>query len=382
MNKEFDEDRKSIRKVLLVVRWPIGGIRTFLKYVMIYFPSGQYEFSLVGAETDGMKALQKEIGHLIKSWRLVSVKGGDQRSFYSAVTDEMNRNDFDLVHAHGFTSLICSLKAAIFSKTLMICTSHDVLNAAQFLGFKGGVKKYLLRFALGRCQIIQSVSVDAEENLRSFFPKIVEKKGAVVLNGVDTAHFFQAQKVDLRSQFGDGNQHVVIGFFGRFMNQKGFRYLVEALEILLNSNREYEFYVLCFGSGAFIREEKSAISERGLSEYFSFYPFSPDVSGAMKGCDVIAMPSLWEACPLQPMEALCAGVPFVGSDCIGLREVLSGTPAVMVKSGDAESLADGILECIRKGRKPFEEYAPLAVERFDARRTALGIHEMYDRLLG
>jgi glycosyltransferase involved in cell wall biosynthesis len=82
------------------------------------------------------------------------------------------------------------------------------------------------------------------------------------------------------------------------------------------------------------------------------------------------------------MEVLSAGIPFVGSNCIGLREVLAGTPAVVVEAGNSESLALGIVEGLNKGRHSFEEYAPEAVERFDVRKTAAKIHGMYERVLG
>lgn len=45
------------------------------------------------------------------------------------------------------------------------------------------------------------------------------------------------------------------------------------------------------------------------------------------------MPSRWVAFGLLAVEALCAGTPLIASDCIGLREVVEDTPAVVVPPG-------------------------------------------------
>jgi len=62
---------------------------------------------------------------------------------------------------------------------------------------------------------------------------------------------------------------------------------------------------------------------------------------------LLVIPSLWEASPLQPMEAMAAGIPVLGTDCIGLREVLADTPSRMVRAADPAALADGLRTALR-----------------------------------
>ena len=101
----------------------------------------------------------------------------------------------------------------------------------------------------------------------------------------------------------------------------------------------------------------------------------------MKGLDLIAMPSEWEACGVLSMEALVAGVPLVGSNCIGLREVLAGTPARMVEPSDVQALAKTLLsEISDKRRSCFEEFAFEAAERFTVTETGERIRSLYDQL--
>lgn len=369
------------KKVLLVVRWPVGGIRTFLKYVLTRFPSKNYEFVFIGADTESTQALREDLGAVISEWQLFRTDGNELKACFKLVWRALKSHEIDLVHAHGFTSTVACILPSRFFRVPVVCTSHDVLLSTQFLGWKGVLKKIGLFGALSQCVLVQSVSADARANLSSMLPGLRSRQMTVILNGVNTKVFYDAAPRDLRREFSIPKHAVLIGFFGRFMGQKGFGVLVDAVEKLKGREDCGELHVVCFGSGGFIREEQASVCKRGLSKNFTFVPFTADISGSMKGCDLAVMPSLWEACPLQPMEALSAGVPFVGSNCIGLREVLEGTPAVMVEAGSGESLAEGIVECLAKGLQPFEEYAPKAVERFDVSKTAEQIHAMYERVI-
>ena len=103
-------------------------------------------------------------------------------------------------------------------------------------------------------------------------------------------------------------------------------------------------------------------------------PFTPNIAGTIKGLDVVAMPSLWEACGLLAMEAMAAGAPLIGTNCVGLREVLRNTPAKMINLGDSKALSKAILEEMNVPSKQIADaFAAEASVRFDVRRQA---HEM------
>lgn len=168
------------------------------------------------------------------------------------------------------------------------------------------------------------------------------------------------------------------------MSPKGFKVLVDAIDhINRNLVTEPTPHVATFGWGGFIREDYAYLEELGLKDYFHQMPQTNNMAGALKGVDVVAMPSRWEACGLLAMEALAAGVPIVGSDCIGLREVLSGSPARQVPVGNAPALADALLEEINnleQRRDAFQAYQSEAVERFAIDRPARALADLYRQL--
>ena len=97
----------------------------------------------------------------------------------------------------------------------------------------------------------------------------------------------------------------------------------------------------------------------------------------LKGLDVVAMPSLWEACGLLAMEAMVAGVPLVGTDCVGLREVLRNTPAHVVPAKDSLALSEALMMEMRNPTTSrAREFAIEAAARFQVKNRAAEIEKL------
>jgi glycosyltransferase involved in cell wall biosynthesis len=155
------------------------------------------------------------------------------------------------------------------------------------------------------------------------------------------------------------------------MEQKGFLPLLRALQILADDLSLPPWRLAAVGGGDYLGEYRREAGRLGLADRVSFVDAVPNSGPILRQLDVLAMPSLWEAAGLLAMEALALGVPVVGSDCPGLREVLRGSPSPAPKAGDVDLLTRALRRAIRSPwREAAEAYAPIARARFDARRSA------------
>jgi glycosyltransferase involved in cell wall biosynthesis len=90
------------------------------------------------------------------------------------------------------------------------------------------------------------------------------------------------------------------------------------------------------------------------------------------------MPSLWEASGLLAMEAMVAGVPVIGTDCLGLRETLADTPAIRVPPNDARQLSQALGAFIAQPRPgAARQFRVEAARRFSAHRAFAKLHDLY-----
>lgn len=372
---------KVKKKVLLVVRWPVGGIRTFFRYVYRKFDPDCWRFTILAPDIPELHVLIDDLSAL--NIRYVPTEENPSPTFFTLqVTKELLRGKYDLVHSHGFTSGMCTALPARLSRTTHLMTSHDVINENEFVGTRGTFKKRIMGRLLDAIDAVHSVSHDAEKNLLMHFPALGRREGRciVIPNGIEVERFAEAVPRDLRGELGLDDKTFLIGFFGRFMSQKGFRYLVDAVDLLRKEKGLNKHpLVLTFGYGGFVREDRQAIKDRGLERHFYYMPFESNVAGAIKGLDVVAMPSLWEACPLLPMEVLSCGTPLVASNCIGLREVVIGTPTIVIPVKNSKALAQALQEEMENSKRAeFSAFQNIAIKNFDVSATIQKLQRVYD----
>lgn len=377
-------DRKH---VLLVVRWPGGGIRTFIRYVYKDIDSSKWHLTILAPQSEGIQLMREDLVGVDVDFVTVTCIPTDGSSgafnFTKAIISTLNNQKFDLVHSHGFTSAACLSIPAYVKAVPHLMTSHDVINENQFAGLRGFIKKAVLGQLFKIPNKIQSVSYDAEKNLLKYFPKLQRNSKCIVIpNGIEVERFLGAKPRNFREEFNLKEDVFLIGFLGRFMSQKGFKYLIEAVEILSKHNDlEKKPIVVTFGDGCFAGRERREIDSRGLSDYFIALPFAANVASSIKGLDVVAMPSLWEACGLLAMESLVCGTPFIGTDCIGLREVIQDTPAYQVPIADSIALASAILHELNHSRRSeFLKFTEMAAIRYDVKNASNEIFELYAQM--
>lgn len=370
---------KADATVLLVVWWPVGGIRTYIRYLYRHFVNSGYRFIVLATDSAEFGMLQEELKDLPIEFESCPRSPG---KLGYAVLKLLRTRDITLVHSHGLSSAMFSVLQTRLKRVPHVVTLHDVFDQRQWASAKGKLRWMIANATLRGTDAVHVVGSGAAQNTLEHFPSLRERRFELIPNGIEPAAL-SSEIRDVRSELGLKPEHYLIGFLGRFMSQKGFSYLVDAIEMLVKKGDCPRVpVVISTGSGGFVREEKEQIRKRGLQDYFHFLPFTSNIGALARGLDVVAMPSLWEAGPILPMEILTLGVPIIGTSCIGLREVLADTPAAVVPPRDAVALANAIEAEMRSDRRAeFEQYASTAAKRFSIRSAAEAVQKMYDDLI-
>lgn len=197
----------------------------------------------------------------------------------------------------------------------------------------------------------------------------------VIYNGFEPERFLQAE--DMRPRLGIPPEVPVAGIVARMAWHKGHRFLVEAAPAGV--------HLLFVGDG----EERPAlerrVAERGLRATFTGHVDPREVPGLLASMDVLVHPSLWEGLPRVAVEALLVGRPVVAFDRDGVREVvIDGVTGRLVPAKAVASLRAALEEILARpdrGRELGRAGRKMCLERFDGRRAAERVADLYRALL-
>lgn len=146
--------------------------------------------------------------------------------------------------------------------------------------------------------------------------------------------------------FEPGRFHIVS--MGRLHAQKGYQYLLDAIDDLVHRRRRHEILWHLYGKGPFEREFREAVTARQLEGHVRLAGFEPNPFPFMREAQLFCLPSLNEGLPNVLIEAAACRAPILAADCpSGPREILDGgRVGHLVPPADARALADAIDDCI------------------------------------
>jgi len=367
--------------VLVPARWPVGGIRSYIRYLYTRLGDSVGRLILVGPQGNGLAALGTSIDNMSVS---VIETQPNLREFGMEILRALRREKVDVLHSQGYITGAIASPLAKFFRVPHVVTVHDVFHGRTAQGFKSACARFALGATLRWADVLQPVGMDVQENIAQFLPLV--RRGPrihTIRNGIDIERLAGDEARDLRAELGIPGNVAIVGFMGRFMAQKGFRVLVDAVGLLASQHPQLDFRVVAFGEGGYLQQDRADIERRGLGRLFHFLPFVTNVGPTLRGLDVLTIPSRWEACPLLPMEALVGGVPVIGTNCIGMREVLADSPARQLPPGDAPALAEAIRqELLSPGGAAAKQFRSTAAARFSIDDTAAAMQELLLDLAG
>ncbi len=377
--------RDEGRRVLVVVRWPVGGIRTYLLYNYPELAAAGYRFTFVGPDDASFRVLREELADWEGAEFVPAPVRGRRCALWRPCRRLLRTGRFALIHSHGVIAGAQAAVANVGAGVPHVMTAHDVFRPVHAAGLAGRARLWLLGRLLRGVDTLVAVGGDVRANFLEYLPTLATSRCRLVCipNGIDAGRFAEphGDADDLRARLGVGGDVPLFGFLGRFMEQKGFLPLLDALSLLV-AETTAPFHLLAMGSGDYEREYRREAERRGLANRISFVPFVPDVAPVLRQLDLLLVPSLWEAYPLLAMEAMAAGTPVLGSDCIGLREVLRDTPSLVARADDAEDWCRALRETLAAPRhEEARAFAEEARARFDVAPAARRLREVCDESL-
>lgn len=262
----------------------------------------------------------------------------------------------------GIAAKLAGTEDIIFRRGIALPTKNTILN--RFL-FRHVLTKLLCNSEHTR-RMVLSENSDLVPVDRTF----------VVHNGLDLPLFDASFAEPLLPK---QPQRVVIGCAGRLTEQKGHRYLLEAVSIL--RRKGHDCTVLLAGIGELERDLKAQAMSLGIGDCVQFVGFVEEMKRFYASIDIFALPSLWEGFGYVLTEAMSMSLPVVAFAVSNIPEVVvHDETGLLVPEKSVSDFADALERLMldpelrtrlgRSGRARVESHFTLA-KTFEALENVL-----------
>lgn len=203
---------------------------------------------------------------------------------------------------------------------------------------------------------------------------------AVIYNGIDIEDIREKSKEEESHKWLGTETPLILAMGYLKDDQKGFSYLLEALEIV-NRSRPARLIIIGNGKKEKLEELSMKLSIRGKTDFFSTVPNPfPYVAKA----DIFACSSLYEGLSNVILEALALGKPVISTDHKhGADEIIeNGKNGILVPIRDPQKMAQAILKVLEDAelRRSLEEEARKRSENFSREKMISGYEKLFSEM--
>jgi len=325
-------------------------------FVVNGFAAGGGELKLL----ELISELKRRYGNRYRAVVAAVGQSGPLREAFEGIADRTvvlpKNHPYDLSQVAGLARLIREERIDLVQTTLFYADVIGTL-AARLAGVKRIVSWEAFTQPYGAKQMAAyriaakgyTVSVSVSEAIRDQVRRerhVPAYKTQTIRYGVDKTKFHPVSGESCRKELGLSRGKFVFGTVARLTEQKGHRYLLEALPKII---RECPNAVFVFaGDGPLRASLESQAVALGVEQYVRFLGFRKDVVRIMAAFDAFVLPSLFEGLPNAVLEAMVCGKPVIATSVDGTPEaVVHGKTGWLVPPRDPAALADAVLRFCR-----------------------------------
>lgn len=283
----------------------------------------------------------------------------------------LKRNRFDVINVHRPTAHTIAMIANILSTHARFVVTRRVPY-----GIPSRISAQI-KYEWFVDRVI-AISNDVKQSLVS--TGVHEQHIAVIPDAIDTGYYGPAQAVPLP---GLESKKPVIGTVGNANRQKGHRYFMEAVPMIL---KKYPgAFFVDVGVNGHDRELVDLAADLGIRDRVLFAGFQPDVRPYLKAMDVFVFPSLVEGLGTSLLEAMSMELPVVVSKTGGMLDVvIHNENGVFVQPGSGKDIADavcGLLDDRQHARELGMQARTTVGDRFSVPVVAKRTQDLFSTLL-
>jgi len=302
------------------------------------------------------------------------------------VLELLRLKSFDIIHTHNPTAGLTGIAVSKTSKLPHVMTLHGPWAGVRLRRHTRAVARIIEGTAVRGADFVTCDSEALRQEILDYYA-VAETKTITIPNAVDTSFFdpSKATKKEAKDQLDIIAEGKIIFYTGRFVEEKGLPYLLEAFKIL--AQEKGDAHLLLIGGGFDEAIITQWLSENpGLRDRITIIPYLPyeKMPYAYIASDIFVLPTLAEGMSRSIMEALACSDPVVATNVGGNPELVSDERGIIVPPKDPQALKTALQKlledeaiCVRMG----ESGRRFVVENLSVDKRLNSFLEVYRMLM-
>lgn len=356
--------------LFLIYGLKYGGAEKLLIPLAGYFNSGRFRSAVIALTCGG--PVEDELRQAGIEVLVVRRDGKFTIFNLFQLINIVRKKKADIIHSHLMNADIWGGIAAKSLGVKHISTIHGTYFGGSFIAcLKQRIRTALPSMIVAVCNATKDIC-----NKQLHVPT---RKMRVIYNGIAARSILPKENIaPLRRRLGIREGDIVIGTYGRLEEEKGHRYLIEAIA---QAARTFpRIILLVIGVGSSEPRLVKMARELNIEDHVKFLGERSDMFQLVTMIDIAVFPSLHEGFSVAILEAMAAGIPVIATSVGGTPELIkNGKDGILVAPENAGEIAGAIVRfCADK--KYAASIASLARKKVERDFTEYRMLEMTEKL--
>ncbi len=230
------------------------------------------------------------------------------------------RNKYDIVHSWHWSSDWTEVLAARLAGVKWIYTKKAMSWGSHHWKIRSFMANYIITI---------------NDEMKQYFPKKTAQK--LIPIGIDTDYYKSHEEGTIQN-----SKTFTIITVANLVPIKGIEILIRAVDLLKDDHIKLK--IVGGNNTEYARELMNLCKDLKLDNQVEFTGKVLDVRPFIEAADLYVMPTIakGEGFGVALVEAMCMGIPVLGSDVSGINYILKDFPRLLFPAGNAEVLKDNL----------------------------------------
>ena len=335
-------------KILYILEATSGGTQKHVIDLAKKIDKSEFQIDIVYSTNRNKNFAQESNGIFNNMYGLPITRSGSPSDIINIlkIRKIIQQNNYNIVHCHSTKAGFVGRLATFLSRhPNVIYSPHGFMFCDTRIRMRRLLYLYLEKYLGYITNKLVAVS-GSERDLALQHHIVPNNKIVTLYNSIDPSDFDDFNYLNkVRDKLLEQNSEIILGTVGRLYYQKDPITLIKSFKII--NDRFPKTKLIIVGDGPLENECRKLINELNLQDRIELAGYQKNSKAYYKIFDIFLLSSHYEGLPYALLEAMIMGIPSVGTDVVGIKDlIIHGETGYLAKEEDHLGFAKAVINLL------------------------------------